>query len=62
VSAAWLWAASALLVVNWFGDSLDGTLARVAPRGAAALRLSLDHMVDAFSTAATARDRALALL
>ena len=26
---AWLWAASALLVVHWLGDSLDGTLARV---------------------------------
>ena len=25
----WLWVASALLVVHWFGDSLDGTLARV---------------------------------
>ena len=25
----WLWAASALLVVHWLGDSLDGTLARV---------------------------------
>jgi archaetidylinositol phosphate synthase len=26
---AWLCAASALLVVHWLGDSLDGTLARV---------------------------------
>src|SRR5207253_3924973 len=25
LSVAWLWAASALLVVQWFGDSLDGT-------------------------------------
>jgi phosphatidylglycerophosphate synthase len=25
----WLWVASALLVVHWLGDSLDGTLARV---------------------------------
>ena len=25
----WLWAASALLVLHWLGDSLDGTLARV---------------------------------
>src|SRR5207247_728845 len=25
LSPAWLWAASALLLVNWFGDSLDGT-------------------------------------
>ncbi len=47
----WLWAASAALVVNWFGDSLDGTLARV--RGAERPRYGyyLDHLVDAFSTA-----------
>src|SRR4051794_26474228 len=25
----WLWAASGLLVLQWVGDSLDGTLARV---------------------------------
>ena len=25
----WLWVASALLIVHWLGDSLDGTLARV---------------------------------
>src|SRR5207253_5933256 len=29
LSVAWLWAASAMLVVQWFGDSLDGTVARV---------------------------------
>jgi len=27
-SPIWLWLASAGLIVNWFGDSLDGTLAR----------------------------------
>ena len=26
--ATWLWVASLGFVVNWFGDSLDGTLAR----------------------------------
>jgi phosphatidylglycerophosphate synthase len=48
---AWLWAASALLTLQWFGDSLDGTLARV--RGAERPRYGyyLDHVVDAFSTA-----------
>jgi archaetidylinositol phosphate synthase len=48
---AWLWAASALLALQWFGDSLDGTLARV--RGAERPRYGyyLDHVVDAFSTA-----------
>src|SRR3954471_1578020 len=43
----WLWVASALLVVHWLGDSLDGTLARV--RGIERPRYGyyLDHLVDA---------------
>src|SRR3954451_5662466 len=47
---AWLWVASALLMVHWFGDSLDGTLARV--RGIERPRYGyyLDHLVDAVST------------
>src|ERR1044072_5596553 len=49
---AWLWVASALLVVHWLGASLDGTLARVRgiqrPRSA----YYLDHLVDAGATAA----------
>lgn len=50
-SSAWLWLASALLVVHWFGDSLDGTLARV--RGIQRPRYGyyLDHLVDALATA-----------
>jgi len=28
-SPAWLWVASIMLMVNWLGDSLDGTVARV---------------------------------
>ena len=52
LSAAWLWAASALLLVNWFGDSLDGTLARVRRADRPRYGYYLDHMVDAFSTAA----------
>ena len=49
--SVWLWVASALLVVHWFGDSLDGTLARV--RGIQRPRYGyyLDHLVDAASTA-----------
>jgi len=49
-NAEWLWVASACLVVQWLGDSLDGTLARV--RGAERPRYGyyLDHVVDAFST------------
>lgn len=51
-SDQWLWAASALLVVQWLGDSLDGTLARV--RGIERPRYGyyLDHLVDALATAA----------
>ena len=50
-SSAWLWVASALLVVHWVGDSLDGTLARV--RGIERPRYGyyLDHLVDAVATA-----------
>jgi phosphatidylglycerophosphate synthase len=51
-ASAWLWVASALLVVQWLGDSLDGTLARV--RGIERPRYGyyVDHLVDAISTAA----------
>jgi archaetidylinositol phosphate synthase len=49
---AWLWAASALLVVHWLGDSLDGTLARVREIQRPRYGYYLDHLVDAASTAA----------
>ena len=49
--SAWLWAASALLVVQWLGDSLDGTLARVRGRERPRYGYYLDHMTDAYSTA-----------
>lgn len=48
---AWLWAASALLVVHWLGDSLDGTLARVRKAERPAYGYYLDHLVDAVATA-----------
>jgi archaetidylinositol phosphate synthase len=48
----WLWAASALLVVHWLGDSLDGTLARVRKAERPRYGFYLDHLVDAFATAA----------
>jgi len=48
----WLWAASALLVVHWVGDSLDGTLARVRKSERPRYGYYLDHLVDAFATAA----------
>src|ERR671911_2529872 len=48
---AWLWAASALLVVHWLGDSLDGTLARVRKAERPTYGYYLDHLVDAIATA-----------
>ena len=48
---AWLWAASALLVVHWLGDSLDGTLARVRRIERPKYGYYLDHLVDALATA-----------
>ena len=47
----WLWAASALLVVHWLGDSLDGTLARVRRTERPRYGYYLDHLVDAVATA-----------
>ena len=47
----WLWAASALLIVHWLGDSLDGTLARVRKTERPRYGYYLDHLVDAFATA-----------
>ena len=50
-SHAWLWVASLMLVVNWVGDSLDGTLARVRGTQRPKYGYYLDHVVDAYSTA-----------
>ena len=50
-SRGWLWVASALLVLHWFGDSLDGTLARVRRAERPTYGYYLDHLVDAVSTA-----------
>src|SRR3954464_12560718 len=50
-SPLWLWAASALLVVHWLGDSLDGTLARVRGTQRPTYGYYLDHLVDAVATA-----------
>ena len=44
-------AAAALLVVHWFGDSLDGTLARVRRAERPRYGYYLDHLADAFATA-----------
>jgi archaetidylinositol phosphate synthase len=47
----WLWVASALLVVHWLGDSLDGTLARVREIERPRYGYYLDHLVDGVATA-----------
>jgi archaetidylinositol phosphate synthase len=44
----WLHAVNAALVVNWFGDSLDGTLARVRQRLRPRYGFYVDHIVDMF--------------
>ena len=51
-ASAWLWAASGLLIVQWLGDSLDGTLARVRQIERPRYGYYLDHIVDALATAA----------
>jgi phosphatidylglycerophosphate synthase len=42
----WLWLASFGFVVNWFGDSLDGTLARVRNLRRETYGFFIDHNVD----------------
>lgn len=39
-----------LLALNWFGDSLDGTLARVRGKQRPRYGFYVDHIVDAFGT------------
>lgn len=50
-SANYLWAANVLWVINWIGDSLDGTLARVRRIERPRYGYYLDHTVDMFSVA-----------
>jgi len=49
VSPAFLWVASLGLVINWFGDSLDGTVARHRKIERPKYGFFVDHTVDAFS-------------
>jgi phosphatidylglycerophosphate synthase len=48
VSAAGLVLVCVFLAVNWFGDSLDGTLARVRRHERPRYGYYVDHVVDAF--------------
>jgi archaetidylinositol phosphate synthase len=47
-----LWLVSLFLCLNWLGDSLDGTLARVRNQQRPRYGFYVDHMVDAFGTLA----------
>ncbi len=44
---SWLHLVNLLLLVNWFGDSLDGTLARYRNRQRPRYGFYVDHLVDA---------------
>lgn len=48
MNPAFLWLASLGFVVNWFGDSLDGTLARFRRIERPVYGFYIDHSVDAF--------------
>ena len=45
----WLWFSSLGFAVNWYGDSLDGTLARVRKHQRPIYGYYLDHTVDAIN-------------
>src|SRR6185369_7774731 len=47
-----LWLVNAFLFVNWFGDSMDGTLARVRNQQRPRFGFYVDHMVDIFGSTA----------
>ena len=51
-SLQWLWLASAGLVLNWAGDSLDGTLARVRRIERPRYGFFVDHVSDLFAQSA----------
>jgi len=51
-SKYWLLAVIVCLALNWLGDSLDGTLARVRQRLRPRYGFYVDHMVDSFGALA----------
>ena len=46
----YFWASSLCLVINWYGDSLDGTLARVRQTQRPKYGFFIDHSLDALTT------------
>jgi archaetidylinositol phosphate synthase len=47
-----LWLVNLFIAVNWLGDSLDGTLARVRNRQRPRYGFYVDHIVDTFGASA----------
>jgi phosphatidylglycerophosphate synthase len=55
----WLLAGIAFLALNWLGDSLDGTLARVRQRQRPRYGYYVDHIIDSFGALALMGGQAL---
>ena len=51
VNLAWIWLASLGFVINWYGDSLDGTFARVHNQQRKTYGFFIDHNVDCINEA-----------
>ena len=49
--SGWLWLASIGFIINWYGDSLDGTLARVRKTQRPIYGFYLDHNIDGITMA-----------
>jgi phosphatidylglycerophosphate synthase len=52
VHRAWLIAAVGFLALNWFGDSMDGTLARVRQQQRPRYGFYVDHILDSIGSVA----------
>ncbi len=50
ININYLWASSFCLVLNWYGDSLDGTLARFRQTQRPKYGFFIDHSLDALTT------------
>ncbi len=46
----YLWLASFFMVVNWYGDSLDGTITKIRGNGRPKYGFFIDHSFDALTT------------
>ncbi len=51
LSPRWLIATNLFIFLNWFGDSLDGTLARVRNQQRPRYGFYVDHVIDTFGAA-----------